>query len=110
MAEIPYDGIRINFPDGSVWFVDANKIAEDRAKYYTQKDFEDGEFPQEEYNDQFAEEVRWVLKDDFELIDWMLNNMDWEEIQPHLEMLEPPPTSKYKEWLNNSEMCRMAHK
>lgn len=49
-------------------------VAENRANYYSVE--VDGNDPS---SDEYKEEVDWVMADDFEGIDWLLNNSDWED-------------------------------
>ena len=69
--------IEFNTPDG-VYQLDLKPVAEHRADYYSlekrgkEKDSED-----------YLQEVQWVMEDDFEGIDWLLNNTnyeDWEDV------------------------------
>ncbi|HEX5185707.1 MAG TPA: hypothetical protein VFV86_02360 [Nitrososphaeraceae archaeon] len=51
-------------------------IASNRADYYACEvdGFEIG-------SEEWKEEVGWVLNDEYELKDWMLGNMNWEDIK-----------------------------
>ncbi len=60
-------------PDGSTWDVPAKIIAENRAKYYAEKDLETS----------YEAELKCALDDDFTIEDWAANNMDWEDIKAH---------------------------
>jgi len=64
--------IRINTPKGQ-YDIELKKIAEDRANYYSTVDGYD--IGSEEYQD----EVNFVMDDDFEGIDWLLNNTNWSD-------------------------------
>ena len=65
--------IKVNTPKGQ-FTIPLKLVAEDRADHYACK--EDGhEKGSQEYN----EEVDWVMKDDFEAIDWILNNYNWKD-------------------------------
>lgn len=63
--------IRINTPDGQ-YALDLKLVAEDRASYYRGKT----------NKDEWLLDVDYVMNDDYEGIDWVLNNSnyeDWEE-------------------------------
>lgn len=65
--------IKCNTPKGQ-FQIPLKPVAENRADYYAVE--KDGhEKGSKEYN----EEVDWVMEDDFEGIDWLLNNTNWEE-------------------------------
>jgi hypothetical protein len=53
--------------NGHTWHVPMQFIAEHRAKYYADKD----------PDTTFQEEVDYVMTDDCEGIDWLVNNMDF---------------------------------
>jgi hypothetical protein len=49
-------------------------VAEDRANYYiveVEKNIKD--------SNEFRQEVAWVMDDDYEGIDWLINNSDWDD-------------------------------
>lgn len=63
--------IRFDTPTGQ-FQIPLQKVAENRAEYYANR----GE-------DEFDEEVEFVMEDDFEGIDWLINNTnfdEWEEV------------------------------
>lgn len=62
--------ITIKFPDVS-YFVNARFIATERAKCYAN-----------DPDTTLEEEIEYALNDDYELRDYMINNMDWDEIEP----------------------------
>ena len=63
--------IRINTPEGQ-YDLPLKPIAEDRANYYVcsrqhlSKD-----------SKEWKDEVEFAMNDDFEAIDWLINNYDW---------------------------------
>lgn len=65
--------ILIDTPKGQ-FVLPLRKIAEHRADYYACE--VDGH---EKNSYEWQEEVEWVMKDDFEAIDWILNNTNWDE-------------------------------
>lgn len=65
--------ILVNTPKGQ-FSIPLKPVAENRADYYaTEKDGHEKGSP--EYN----EEVDFVMDDDFEGIDWLINNTDWKD-------------------------------
>jgi hypothetical protein len=65
--------IKVNTPNG-VYGIPLNLIAEDRANYYSIK--VDGN---ESGSDEWTQQVNFVMEDDFEGIDWLINNFDWDD-------------------------------
>lgn len=64
--------------DGTTWGVPAEVVAESKAQYYSTIDAV--------YQDEYDE----AMSDDYELIDWAGNNMDWDDIKPHIVKLADP--------------------
>lgn len=62
--------LHVTMPDNSVWKLNINIIAEDRAEYYS-------EFKEEDYDEILNE----TLSDYDVLIDWAENNMDWHNVK-----------------------------
>lgn len=85
----------ITMPDGSVWGVPAVLIADNRARYYAEKDADTT----------YDEEMAFLLGDDFELEDWAANNMNWEDVAEHAYQVKPAPaTVDYQEgWVNGEK-------
>jgi hypothetical protein len=65
--------ILCNTPKGQ-YAIPLKLIAEDRANYYSV--VVDGN---EVGLDEFNEEVNFVMEDNFEGIDWLINNFNWED-------------------------------
>ena len=64
----------IKFPTPDGWYkVELMYIAENRADYY-ENDSE---------SEAWGSEVDFIMDDDFEGIDWLLNNMDFEDIEDY---------------------------
>lgn len=80
MAEEKF--IRLTFSDGTMWDIPAAFIAKQWAAHYTQVDL--GEEPT---GPELSNYVRHrdtlfneVLEDEFELLDWLSNNMNWDDV------------------------------
>ena len=67
--------IKCNTPNGQ-FQIPLKLVAENRADYYAVE--VDGN---EKGSQEWQEEVDWVMKDDFEGIDWLINNTNWEDCQ-----------------------------
>ena len=73
--------IKFNTPKGQ-YYIPLLPVAENRADYYATE--VDGD---EKGSDGYNEEVKWVMDDDYEAIDWLINNSnfeDWSEISVKL--------------------------
>ncbi|MGH2574715.1 MAG: hypothetical protein ACRDFC_03335 [Ignavibacteria bacterium] len=58
-------------------------IAKERANYYAEhdsKDIKDSEERKAEWNKVFNEEYKITLSDDYEIVDWAFNNMNWSDV------------------------------
>lgn len=62
--------IRFTVEDGRVYELAALLVAENRADYYASRD------PDTTFND----ELEYSLTDHDELIDWAVNNMNWDDV------------------------------
>lgn len=70
--------IQIEVPNIGKYFIPLQFVAEDRAKYYAPTSCESEGLAA---NETFNEEVEFVMTDDYEGIDWLGNNMDFEDIE-----------------------------
>lgn len=73
-------------PDGSVWSVPAEVVAKHRAQYYAAND----------PDTTFQEEYEYTISDNFELIDWVQNNMDVDDVEEHTKLVKPPRPSTFE--------------
>lgn len=69
--------------DDSIWGIPAEVVANNRAKYYASKENTDAT-----YEAVYRDEFDMLMSDDLELTDWAGNNMDWEDIKPHLVQIK----------------------
>ena len=68
--------IRFNTPNGK-YEIPLLKVAENRAQYYADEENFNSD------SQEWADEISLVMEDDFEGIDWLINNTnfeDWEDI------------------------------
>lgn len=75
--------------DGSVWGFPATIVAHHRAEYYAKQD------PDTTYHDEFS----YTMSDNSELMDWVMNNMDFADLHDHLIKIRPAvPIDLEKAW------------
>lgn len=87
------------FPNGETWRMPARIPAEQRAEYYAEVDHPDDPEAREEVK---QKEIDYALSDEFELFDWVRNNMNWEgDIKPHAERVKPPQSVEDKSQFYN---------
>lgn len=88
--------IRVTFSNGERYDIPAELIAESRADYYAT------EFGGEEatYDKIYEKEYKYTLGDRIELIDWVSNNMEWEDVEDSAEKLDTKKTNKSDEFVN----------
>lgn len=86
--------IRITMPDGSRWDVPAHAVADNRARYYSEKEGSGEEGYREEYE--------FTMEDRYELLDWAAGNMDWDDVAEQARRVDDPPADMdYQEgWIN----------
>ena len=80
--------IHVTMPDRLVWRVPAQVVADDRARYYAER--QQGALNWVEIYDK---EYETTLQDDDELLDWAANNMNWTDVVDQA-MLVPQTTQK----------------
>ncbi len=91
----------VEMPDGSKWGVPVEIIARHRAKNYA---------------DEFGDDVERSLAEDtiplfessdYEIEDWAVNNMNWEDFDGHQVKLEDAPPPDFQEaWLSGPKGLR----
>ena len=73
----------VTMPDGSVWAVPVRVIAEDHAAYYYKK-------REYESMEEAMEVTMAFFEDDYEVMDWARNNMDWDDVKSQAWQIESP--------------------
>lgn len=71
--------------DGFVWQVPAELVAKDRATYYAEND----------ESTTYDEEYEYTLRTDYELEDWFLNNMNWEDVAEGAKLVKNPEVPEH---------------
>lgn len=69
--------LQVSMPDNSVWEFPCSIIAENRAKYY------------EGTGDDYKETYENTMNNQFELKDWVENNMNWDDVKEFAKKVEP---------------------
>ena len=83
--------LRVTMPDGTIWEIPAERIAENRARYYSDRD----------EDTTFQEEFDYTMGENSELLDWAPNNMDWADVEDVATMTDAPGNPDYNEgWVN----------
>ena len=86
----------MTMPNGEIWQIPAEIIANSRANYYGEK--EGPEMRKEEYE--------YTLNDNLELIDWAANNMNWSEVKEFAKKIkeaDPILEDAFEECWRNGE-------
>jgi hypothetical protein len=110
MHEIKY--IDVTFSDRTTWRLSAREVAEVRARYYAEGDAARGDG---DYDAVFAAEVESGLTDRVGLLDYLQNNMNWEDFADTALLLAAPDyradyqrefasASKTIEWNNENKL------
>lgn len=88
--------IHVEMPDGTVWSVPANVVAENAATHYSKS------------GDDFDEEFRIILENDYELLDWASGNMDWSDVEKHAHRIySVEPDVDYQDgWVNGNKTVK----
>ncbi len=87
------------FPNGEIFHVPAEIIAEDRTMYYATK-IDGFDKDTKEWQDEYT----YCLGSISELIDWFSNNMSWEDIDESAVKVKDRDKNCYQEMINSGEM------
>lgn len=88
--------IRVTFSNGKMYNIPAEVIAEDRADYYATK-FEGEEGT---YDEIYEKEFNYTFNHRLQLLDWMSNNMNWEDVSSDAKQVETEEIDKSEEFVN----------
>jgi hypothetical protein len=84
----------LRLADGSIYGCEAKLIADNRARYYAERE---AEREGADYHRVYAEEMAYALGDDVVLTDWAQDNMDADDIAfTEWVQLKPAPTPGLK--------------
>lgn len=95
--------IEITFPNGEVWRIPAQVVAEDRARYFSELDFKRGHAADKELA--FQAELRFALRHNDELVDYLQNNMDWTDVQVYAVRVFSPEAYNYAEAFDEAKFA-----
>ena len=84
--------LRVTMPDGSKWDVPLILIAENRAAAIVGA-------PGKE----FDKEVESLLKEEYEIIDWAQNIMDWKDVVLQARMVKDAEVDYQEGWMNGKK-------
>jgi len=76
--------LRVTMTDGSEWDVPIDIIAKNAAEYYAE--YHNDEFDSVDSALQMI--IDWWCSDDYEIIDWAANNMNWSDVKDHAEKVK----------------------
>jgi len=82
----------VKFHRGITYKIPAIYIARDRADYYKELD------GYEEDSQEYLDELNRALDDEFELFDWVQNNMNWSDLKDVAIRTEDDPFDAEEEW------------
>ena len=68
-------------------------IVKDRAKYYVKEDPETS----------FDKEVEYALEDEYEIMDWAANNMNWEDVVLQAQEVVKAEPDYQEGWINGDK-------
>lgn len=92
----------IEFPNGEVFKVPAEVVAEDRAAYYAELDSE--RYEDTTYEEVFNDEKEHALSDRLELLDWAGNNMNWGDLEDEAEKVDLDRSISYEDEFTNADL------
>jgi hypothetical protein len=99
-SDKPYTHIDLTLEDGREYRIEAHKIAHYRANHYGKS----SEFPS--FQEGYKEEYDYTICNSDELGEWLMNNMDWYELEPVLIRHELPDLSDARVVAKNYHQAR----
>lgn len=94
--------LEITMPDCSVWSVPVLEIAKNRAREYAH------EFGNHEEQSLIEDTIPLFESDDYEIIDWASNNMDWSDVKDFAVCIKPSTIDFKEGWLNGNKKVTKA--
>lgn len=101
--------VTIKLPNGEIWGVPIDVIAQNHAQYYAEK----------EYNGDVKKcmelDTMPLFSDDYEILDWASGNMNWSDVKDYMVKLtdEDPnwhEQQKEKAWLTKTKITQVSTK
>ena len=88
--------IKIKFHKGTKYEIPALVIAQHRAQYYSEIDGYDID------SQEYLNEINYALNDNYEIFDWIQNNMSWHELQDYVIRVKEKVINEEDEWANGN--------
>jgi len=96
--------VKVKFPNGDEFKIPANVIAESRATYYANHDAGSQDSYPAEWDKVYNDEITIAMEDDYELTDWLWNNMDWGDVEEYAIPMGKSEKYNYrKHWMEITE-------
>lgn len=76
--------------DDVTFAVPVSVIAKNKADYYVKKI----------KNSNWKEEYDFMMNNEYNIVDWASNNMDWEDVAEHAVLIDVKKHDYKKEWIN----------
>lgn len=89
--------LEITMPDCSIWSVPVIEIAKNRAQYYAY------EFGGDIERSLTEDTIPLFESDEYEIIDWASENMNWVDIEEFAVCIKPPTVDYQEGWLNGNK-------
>lgn len=91
--------LQVTMPDKSLWEMPAYLIAQQRARYFAESDTQQKSGP--EFLAIYNQEIEVGMQDDYTLIDWASNEMNFEDVEHVLVQVESgKPVDYAAGWTN----------
>ena len=88
----------VEMPDGSKWGVPVEMIARNRAEHYA------SEFGGDVERSLADDTIPMFEADDYEIQDWAVNNMNWEDFDGHQVKLAEAPEPDFQDaWMSGAK-------
>jgi hypothetical protein len=95
--------IKIRFSNGEVYEIPAEVIALERTNYYTTADGVAKD------SAEWFEEYKFSLEDNYELEDWLTNNMNWSDIKDQAVLIKDETDYNYDDEFFEAEIDVVEH-
>lgn len=95
--------LRVTMPDQSRWDVPVSVIAENRARFYAERDRK--ATSGEPFDEVYKLEYELTINNHDKLQDWAADNMNWEDVaHVAVHVMEDRPNADYQEgWVNGKK-------
>ena len=94
--------VLVTFSNGETWAIDPIPLMRERAEYYANSDLKSGVITEDQLQQTILAELEYAMGDEHEIIDYIKNNVDWNECTAVL--VDKPSTFDYGSEFTNAEM------